>query len=131
MGETLDILILGCGYTGQRVAKCFLAMGARVTATTRHPQRLAGLGAEIISTADLPKHVRPGMLVLHSIPPAARQGFSIRCGIRRGGSCIFPQPQSTVRPLWRTKARPWTTTRNGRAHAWKQSGLSRKDLGRR
>jgi nucleoside-diphosphate-sugar epimerase len=41
MGETLDILILRCGYTGQRVAKRFLAMGASVTATTRNPQRLA------------------------------------------------------------------------------------------
>ncbi len=69
MGETLDILILGCGYTGQRVAKRFLAMGARVTATTRNPRRLASLGAETIGSSDLPKHVRPGMLVLHSIPP--------------------------------------------------------------
>jgi len=75
MGETLDILILGCGYTGHRVAKRFLTMGARVTATTRHPQRLAGLGAEIISTGDLPKHVRPGMLVLHSIPPDGPAGL--------------------------------------------------------
>lgn len=69
MGETLDILILGCGYTGLRVAKRFLARGARITATTRNPQRLAAPGAEIVSTRDLPKHVRPGMLVLHSIPP--------------------------------------------------------------
>jgi nucleoside-diphosphate-sugar epimerase len=75
MGETLDILILGCGYTGQRVAKRFLGMGARVTATTRNPQRLAALGAEIISTADLPKHVRRGMLVLHSIPPDGPAGL--------------------------------------------------------
>jgi len=75
MGETLDILILGCGYTGQRVAKRFLGMGARVTATTRHPQRLAGLGAQLISTCDLPKHVRPGMLVLHSIPPDGPAGL--------------------------------------------------------
>ena len=75
MGKTLDILILGCGYTGQRVAKRFLAMGARVTATTRTPQRLAGLEAEIIGTGDLPKHVRPGMLVLHSIPPDGPPGL--------------------------------------------------------
>lgn len=40
-----------------------------MTATTRHPQRLSNLGAEIISTNDLPSHVRKGMLVLHSIPP--------------------------------------------------------------
>ena len=75
MGETVDILILGCGYTGQRVAKRFLAMGARVTATTRNPQRLAGLGAEIIGAGDLPKHARPGMLVLHSIPPDGPPGL--------------------------------------------------------
>jgi nucleoside-diphosphate-sugar epimerase len=75
MRETLDILILGCGYTGQRVTKRFLAMGARVTATTRNPQRLAGLGAEIISTTELRKHVRPGMLVLHSIPPGGPPGL--------------------------------------------------------
>jgi len=75
MEETLAILILGCGYTGQRVAKRFLGMGARVTATTRNPQRLAGLGAEIINTADLRKHVRPGMLVLHSIPPDGPEGL--------------------------------------------------------
>lgn len=65
----MDVLILGCGYTGQRVARRLLARGARVTATTRNPQRLAGLGAVIIGVIDLPKHVRPGMLVLHSIPP--------------------------------------------------------------
>jgi len=71
----LDILFLGCGYTAQRVAKSFLGMGARVTATTRNPQRLAGLGAEIIDAGDLPKHVRPGMLVLHSIPPDGPAGL--------------------------------------------------------
>lgn len=65
----MDILILGCGYTGRRVAQRFLARSARVTATTRHPQRLSGLNAEVISTNDLPTHVRKGMLVLHSIPP--------------------------------------------------------------
>jgi len=75
MAETLDILILGCGYTGQRVAKRFLSMGARVTATTRNPQRLASLGAEIIGAGDLPKHVRPEMLVLHSIPPDGPAGL--------------------------------------------------------
>lgn len=71
----MDILILGCGYTGERVAKRFLAKGARVTATTRHPRRLANLGAEIISTNDLPSHVRKGMLVLHSIPPDGPAGL--------------------------------------------------------
>jgi nucleoside-diphosphate-sugar epimerase len=74
MVEKPDILILGCGYTGVRVAQRFLARGARVTATTRHPQRLAGLGAQIIPTSDVAAHVRAGMLVLHSIPPDGGAG---------------------------------------------------------
>ncbi len=65
----MDILILGCGYTGRRVAQHFLAKGARVTVTTRDPQRLADLGAEVIRTGELPAHLHPGTLVLHSIPP--------------------------------------------------------------
>jgi len=75
MGEQLDILILGCGYTGQRVAKRFLAKGARVTATTRNPERLAWLGAETVSTSDFSASVRPGMVVLHSIPPDGPVGL--------------------------------------------------------
>lgn len=64
----MDILILGCGYTGRRVAERFIATGAHVTVTTRHPQKLAGLNAEIIALEDVPAHLRPGALVLHSIP---------------------------------------------------------------
>jgi len=63
------VLILGCGFTGQRVARRFLARGANVTVTTRDPQRLASLGATVITLDDLPRHLRPGTLVLHSIPP--------------------------------------------------------------
>ena len=69
MSAAIHLLVLGCGYTGQRVAKRFLARGARVTATTRHADRLANLGAEIISTEALSSHLTPEMLVLHSIPP--------------------------------------------------------------
>ena len=69
MSEPLNILILGCGYTGQRVARHFLARGARVVATTRHPQRLSDLGAKIIDASTLAQHVCPELLVVHSIPP--------------------------------------------------------------
>jgi nucleoside-diphosphate-sugar epimerase len=62
-------LILGCGYTGQRVAKRFLDSGARVTASSRSPERLNPLGVEAIRVEHLPDCVRAGMLVLHSIPP--------------------------------------------------------------
>lgn len=65
------VLILGCGFTGERVARRFLERGASVTVTTRDPQRLAhlsALGATVISLEALAAHLRPGMLVLHSIP---------------------------------------------------------------
>jgi nucleoside-diphosphate-sugar epimerase len=65
----LDVLILGCGYTGKRVAKRFVDRGARVTVTTRDPEAFPDLGVHVISTSDLAANVRPGMLVLHSIPP--------------------------------------------------------------
>ena len=46
-----------------------IARGARVTATTRHPEKFSGVQAEMISASSIRDHVRPGMLVLHSIPP--------------------------------------------------------------
>ena len=87
MQEKLDVLILGCGYTGQRVAKRFLARGARVTATKRNPQRLAGLGVEMVSTNDFAAHVRPGMLSSTRFRRTAQEICSIRYEIMRGGSC--------------------------------------------
>jgi nucleoside-diphosphate-sugar epimerase len=71
----LDILILGCGYTGRRVAQRFLTRGAGVTATTRNPQGLSVPGAQIIGVEELPKHMRAGMRVLHSIPPPGPNGL--------------------------------------------------------
>ena len=65
----MNLLILGCGFTGRRVATRFLAKGASVTVTTRDPQRLALPGANVIELADVPAHIRQGALVLHSIPP--------------------------------------------------------------
>ena len=65
----MEILILGCGFTGIRVAQRFLSKGAQVTVTTRDPARLANLPARVITLNELPGHLRKGMLVLHSIPP--------------------------------------------------------------
>ena len=67
------VLILGCGFTGQRVARRFLTRGASVTVTTRNPARLtplADLGARVVTLADLAANLRPGVRVLHSIPPS-------------------------------------------------------------
>jgi nucleoside-diphosphate-sugar epimerase len=66
------VLILGCGFTGQRVARRFLARGCQVTVTTRTPARLASLtqlGASVITLDHLIGHLPPGVLLLHSIPP--------------------------------------------------------------
>ncbi len=41
-----DVVILGCGYTGRRVAQRFLNRGASVTATSRHPSSLDDLSAQ-------------------------------------------------------------------------------------
>jgi nucleoside-diphosphate-sugar epimerase len=74
--DGMDVLILGCGFTGRRVAERFIAHGAKVTVTTRHPQRLSDLDAHVIALSDVPKHVREGMLVLHSIPPEGSSGIA-------------------------------------------------------
>ncbi|MEO8097660.1 MAG: SDR family NAD(P)-dependent oxidoreductase [Acidobacteriota bacterium] len=65
----MTVLILGCGFTGERVARRFLARGARVIATTRDPARLILAGAEIVRLEDVSARIDPGSLVLHSIPP--------------------------------------------------------------
>jgi nucleoside-diphosphate-sugar epimerase len=56
----LHVLILGCGFTGERVARRFLARGATVTATHRNTERF---------------DVAPGALVLHSVPPEGSHGL--------------------------------------------------------
>ena len=76
---TLNVLILGCGFTGRRVARGMLARGARVRATTTDPARLADLHAEGVGVHAfdfqnaeqrdrLCRIVLPGCLVLHSVP---------------------------------------------------------------
>ena len=69
------ILVLGCGYTGKRVARSLLRKGAWVTVTTRHPAGLAELadaGAEVVTMdvlGEMPRlTLAPDTLVLHSIP---------------------------------------------------------------
>ncbi len=67
-----DVLILGCGFTGERVARRFLTRGASVTVTTRDPARLASLaqqGARVITLDGVAANLHPGVRVLHSIPP--------------------------------------------------------------
>lgn len=68
--------ILGCGYTGERVARRLLSRGLPVLATSRHPERLRLPGARLLrldladpaSLADLRRALPPGVRVLHSVP---------------------------------------------------------------
>jgi Nucleoside-diphosphate-sugar epimerases len=80
-----EALILGCGFTGRRVARRLLARGWTVTATTRSPERLAALAAggvkvlplDVLQPATLERLarlVRPGIVVLHSIPVVTGPG---------------------------------------------------------
>src|SRR5215831_13155794 len=68
-GDPMHVVILGCGYTGERVARRFLERGARVTAASRQPERLAALRIEAVRIENL--RVEEGALVLHSLPPDA------------------------------------------------------------
>lgn len=77
--EPRAVLILGCGYTGRRVARRLLDRGVRVLATTRHPEKLeeiAARGAVILrldvleerTLRRLRQAVEEPVRVLHSIP---------------------------------------------------------------
>jgi nucleoside-diphosphate-sugar epimerase len=68
------VVILGCGYTGKRVAGRLLARGVNVVLTTRHRESLsdlASLGAEVLeldAAQPGPLAIPEGARVLHSIP---------------------------------------------------------------
>jgi nucleoside-diphosphate-sugar epimerase len=69
----MSFLILGCGYTGSRVAARLMARGERVIAASREPEKLRGLGVEVIRFGEALPALN-GMRVLHSLPvPYARQ----------------------------------------------------------
>ncbi len=75
-----SVLILGCGFTGERVARTLLSRGVSVKATSRDPRRLASLkslGAairrmDVLEPETLvkiaPPHPSQRLAVLHSIP---------------------------------------------------------------
>lgn len=60
----MHLLILGCGYTGERVAARFRARGALITATHRHWTR-----------DEIRFELTYDALVLHSVPPEGSQGL--------------------------------------------------------
>jgi nucleoside-diphosphate-sugar epimerase len=68
-----DVLILGCGYTGRRVARRLLARGCTVICTAKNSREgVVALDLEQPGAlARLREMVKPGVLVLHSIPTLA------------------------------------------------------------
>jgi nucleoside-diphosphate-sugar epimerase len=75
----MEVLILGCGFTGRRVARRLLQQRRSVTVTSRHPRQLADLataGARVLhfeaadpsSRADLVRDLPENLAVLYSIP---------------------------------------------------------------
>jgi nucleoside-diphosphate-sugar epimerase len=80
----VQFVILGCGYTGRRVAERLLARGLRVLATTRSPERLRDLAARGVTvvrmvceepeTLDaLRERLEPERRTLYSIPTGLEQ----------------------------------------------------------
>lgn len=75
----LTVVVLGCGYTGKRVARKFLERGAAVIATTRDPASLddlANTGARIVAfdAAKLVAIPVPAdALMLYSIPVVTQE----------------------------------------------------------
>jgi nucleoside-diphosphate-sugar epimerase len=69
-----SVVILGCGYTGRRVAQRFLTRGASVMVTTRTPSSLdylAAQGAQVVAFDSAKPdrlEIPTDALVLHSIP---------------------------------------------------------------
>jgi nucleoside-diphosphate-sugar epimerase len=80
------VLILGCGYTGQRVARILLDRNTPVVATSRDPElpemkELAAKGAEVMrfdaadrTTFRAVEQVIRGAVVLHSLPTLVQGG---------------------------------------------------------
>jgi nucleoside-diphosphate-sugar epimerase len=60
-------LILGCGYTGSRVAALLASLGHRVYATSRNPESIAIAGVTPLRPGEIGL-LPAGLRVLHSVP---------------------------------------------------------------
>jgi nucleoside-diphosphate-sugar epimerase len=70
----MTVVILGCGYTGERVARRMVERGANVICTSRDAARLSHLHSVQLVSLDVSEpfsldFVPADSLVLHSIPP--------------------------------------------------------------
>lgn len=112
----MQAVILGCGYTGMRVAVRLLEAGARVLATARNPESLDDLrqlGAETASLDAMlpemrPLRIEPGAVVLYSIPTVDAGGGLEDC-TSRVLETLHPAP---VRVVYLSTTGVYGTTRD-------------------
>jgi nucleoside-diphosphate-sugar epimerase len=98
------LIVFGCGYLGDRLARAALSAGRTVRVCARSTGRLAPLGelgAEVrYANAELPKQLNPvlsglrGATVIYSVPPVTRlpPGHAMRAalqGAHAGGASCF------------------------------------------
>ena len=106
-----DVLILGCGFVGQRVAAKLVDRGIRVFATNRVTSPIAGVTMLPLdvnderSLANFAEKIQPGLTVVHCIPLLQMpQGYTIQhllfsARLRIGcphALSTFPAPASTA-----------------------------------
>jgi nucleoside-diphosphate-sugar epimerase len=97
MHEIRQLLILGCGYVGERLALAALAKGIEVTGTTRHAERAEalrgqGIGAVIAdSPADLPEDLLQRCDAVVDSIPLARDGDGMQAPQARWLPVIAPR----------------------------------------
>jgi nucleoside-diphosphate-sugar epimerase len=95
--------LLGCGYTGERVARRLLARGLPVLATSRQPERLRLPGARLlrvdlndpVTLEDLREALPAGVRVLHSVPLVRDAGGAFRDPTPELLACL-PTPTERV-----------------------------------
>ena len=63
----MRVLILGCGYTGRRVARLLAGDGHEVWVTSRHPGSLIVEGARTVALQEVDE-LGPDLRILHSVP---------------------------------------------------------------
>ncbi len=122
-------LILGCGYTGTRLAQALIAAGRDVTVTRRGPGTVAeianqlgvrGLAADLSDAAAVDRAVRPDAIVVCLAPPGddpASEARALIAGCHRAARIVYVGSTGVYAPgggAWVDEAWPIApTTRSG------------------
>jgi nucleoside-diphosphate-sugar epimerase len=87
------VVVLGCGYTGQVVARRLAARGIRVIATSRHPELLNLPGIDLVrfdteQSVDVP-FVMPNCRIVYSIPTVPQTASVIAAVAPRASRLVY------------------------------------------